>query len=54
MPKETLAHWLTDALTQWEVDVQDGCTCARPSVSGGMKFRPRAESCPLHGEGAVS
>lgn len=31
-------------------NVKKGCTCAAPSTSGSMVFKPRSATCPMHGE----
>ena len=41
-------------LSEHAENVTKGCTCPAPSKSGGMTFKPRSETCPMHGELAVS
>lgn len=48
--KQTPKQWLIDASAQHALDVQRGCLCKAPTISGSMKFAPRHEACSLHGE----
>lgn len=50
----TLQKWLDAATAAYVANQAKGCTCKAPTVSGKMKFTPRAVDCPLHGELACS